>query len=101
MKITRIHTGPGTFDIETDDGRRYACNAWRETLNRQNIVILHPDLEAPGAWFFRIQPMKKARWKPWMKPFAIPSWPSIQRQWATGKLKDGAHPFELDLTKAE
>jgi hypothetical protein len=95
MKIDRIRTGPGVFNIEVS-GKEYEAHAYRETLNRQGVVLTHPDIGQPVVYFQEPDDEESAMGQ---VESAIDSreLANLQKRWAEGRMNDGWHEIILTV----
>tara|TARA_R110000803_G_scaffold209965_1_gene280540 strand:- start:144 stop:437 length:294 start_codon:yes stop_codon:yes gene_type:complete len=96
MKITRIRTGPGVFNIEVN-GKEYEAHAYRQTLNRQGVVLTHSEIGQPVVF---LQDPDNEESAMGQVEDAIDSreLASLQKTWAEGRMKDGWHDVDLKVT---
>lgn len=96
MKATAIRTAPSLIEIQIEN-QWYPLGGFRETLNRQGVTLMHPDLKAGSAVILQDPTSEDSEMDEIDNAVRNQELAEFHRKWAKGGVPDGEHEISLTL----
>ena len=94
-QIQRVRLGETTIEIQVE-GEWWQLGGWRDTLARQGLVVVHPDLQPEGAMVLEDPADEESPWFAMQDVHRDPALAALQTRWA----QDLEEPREIDWPAA-